>query len=58
MRTQAELDQYYSIDLALQIKFKSLGHRKEKKKSTSNLYTGQYISMLRVHNKVQREKWA
>lgn len=30
MRTQAKLNKYYSINLELQIKLKSLGHRKEK----------------------------
>lgn len=32
MKTQAELNKYYSINLELQIKFKSLGHRKGEKK--------------------------
>lgn len=32
MKTQAELNKYYSVNLELQIKFKSLGHRKGEKK--------------------------
>lgn len=38
MKTQAELNKYYSINLELQIKFKSLGHRKGEKKYFWSLY--------------------